>query len=684
MGRTCLSKNRFFLALLCCAALAAAPLERQPPFNTAWITHGPASGGFSALTVDPANPATLYASTSLQGLLKSEDGGDHWRPINRFGSGNRFGPFALAPSSSRTLYAFESNDSYRSDDGGENWVAGGRVPDAGAVFLVVVDPADPSTVYAATAQNLGHGLQRGALYKSRDAGQNWVLSPLSSSFIGGQLAINPVHPLILYAAGGQVSSLYRSQDGGASWKVISPPEGSYGAVSVALDPTDPSTVYGSFLRQFGPFFIARSRDGGDTWTKLTSPFGDSQAPTLIQNVAVDPRNPLTIYAGTEAGLYRSDDSGMSWQRLTGEVQAVVAIDPVNSSTLYGIPFSSPGGAKSTDRGATWKTLETGEIATWISALAVPPGRGILYAVGYGASQFPSSYRSDDGGVTWTASRTGLPNAQGAPSCLAVDPSDPSNPSRLLAGWSGYSRAVSPGLFKSETGGLTWSGFGEGLPDFGVLALAIDPLRAATMYAGTFDGVYRSDDAGATWRPSNAGQSDVIVALAIDSTDSARLYAAGTNRFFHSVDGGATWSATPLVMGTVPYYVRAIAIDPSRAATLYVATSLGLLKSSDGAASWSAVAPDFFGDPFGPDLLAVAIDPRNPNSIVVGTRLGRVFRSRDGGQTWEPFERGLPPAEINALAFDSARSLVHAATGGRGVYDISLMPARSSMRMLQPR
>jgi photosystem II stability/assembly factor-like uncharacterized protein len=272
----------------------------------------------------------------------------------------------------------------------------------------------------------------------------------------------------------------------------------------------------------------------------------------------------------------------------------------------------------------------------------------------------------------------------------VDPRDPGNPSRLFAGLSGYSRAISPGLFKSETGGLTWSAFGDGLPDYGVLALAIDPLRAATMYAGTFDGVYRSDDAGATWRPSNAGQSDAIVALAIDSADSARLYAAGTNRFFHSVDGGATWSATPLVItsavGTASYDVRAIVVDPSRVATLYIATSRGLLKSSDAGASWSAVSPDFFGDPVGsePDLSAVAIDPRDPKSLFVGTQLGRVFRSRDGGQTWEPFERDLPPAGINALAFDSARPLVHAATGGRGVYDISLMPARSSVRTLQPR
>src|SRR5204863_9263920 len=131
--------------------------------------------------------------------------------------------FALAPNSTRTLYAFESNDPYRSDDGGETWAPGGRVPDAGGVNLVVVDPTDPSIVYAAATQYLGRGIPRLGLYKSRDAGQNWALLPLPGA-VAWRLVITPANPSVLYAIVGQGYPLYRSQDGGQSWKTVMPAE----------------------------------------------------------------------------------------------------------------------------------------------------------------------------------------------------------------------------------------------------------------------------------------------------------------------------------------------------------------------------------------------------------------------------------------------------------------------------
>lgn len=673
--------------ILAASSEAAAPVERMPVAAAAWTTHGPPSGGASSLSVDPTDHATLYATTPFRGLLKSDDAGDHWRPINPPGSVTLSGPFAVAPSQSLTLYAFESNDLYRSEDGGVSWLPISRVPDAGSVNLVVVDPTDPSTVYAAATQKGAQGLRRLGLYKSGDGGQDWTLLPLTGWAVG-RLVIDPSQPRILYATDGFVS-IYRSGDGGQSWTYVSPSIQSV-AFDVALDPMDPSIVYGSFGSS-----LYQTRDGGVSWTSVgTSLPTDVAPPSPILQLTIDPLHPRTIYAGTRSGLFRSDDLGESWIFLTREIRTILAVDPVQSSILYGAPLSSYGGARSGDRGATWSTLETGEVATWISALAIPPGVATLYAVGYGAGRRAASYRSDDSGASWTMSRFGLPDQiEGAPSCLAIDPS---NPSRLFAGWSGYSRVDSPGLFRSETAGLTWSAFGEGLPDGGVDALVIDPRRPRTMYAGTFDGVYRSDDGGATWRPGNTGQSDSIVALAIDPANSARLYAAGAHQFFRSVDGGATWTGTSLVvtspLGTTAVFVRAIMIDPNRVLTLYLATSSGLLRSTDGAITWAVVGTGFFGDPVGsePDLSAVALDASRPGAIWVGTRLGRVFRSIDSGETWVPFERGLPPVqidppvEINGLVLDPVSAVLHAATGGRGVYDTRTSPTRSTPRALRPR
>jgi photosystem II stability/assembly factor-like uncharacterized protein len=676
-------RARFFasLFLLAASSEAAAPAERMPAAAAAWSTHGPASGGVSSLAVDPSDHAILYATTPFRGLLKSEDTGDHWRPISPPGSAPLSGPFAVAPSRSLTLYAFESNDLYRSDDGGDSWLQISRVPDSGSVNLVVVDPTDRSTVYAAATQALAHGLRRLGLYKSGDGGQDWTLLPLSGWAVG-RLVIDPSHPWILYATDGFVS-IQRSGDGGQSWTSVTPSFQSP-ANDVALDPIDPTIVYGCFASR-----VYQTRDAGVSWTAIgTSLPTDVAPPTPILRLAIDPLDPQTIYAGTRSGLFRSDDLGETWIFLTREIQTVLAVDPTQSSTLYGAPLSSYGGAMSVDRGATWSTLQTGEIATWISALAVPPGVATLYAVGYGAGRRAASYRSDDSGASWTMSRFGLPDQlEGAPSCLAIDPN---NPSTLFAGWSGYSRADSPGLFRSETAGLTWSAFGEGLPDGGVDALVIDPRKPRTMYAGTFDGVYRSDDGGATWRPSNTGQSDSIVALAIDPANSARLYAAGSHQFFRSVDGGATWTGTPLVVaspvGTTSYGVRAIEVDPNRALTLYLATSSGLLRSTDGAITWAAVGTGFFGDPVGsePNLSAVALDASRPGVLWVGTKFGRIFRSIDSGESWVTFERGLPGVEINGLVLDPASAALHAATAGRGIYDARTLPSRPAPRAVRPR
>jgi photosystem II stability/assembly factor-like uncharacterized protein len=289
-------------------------------------------------------------------------------------------------------------------------------------------------------------------------------------------------------------------------------------------------------------------------------------------------------------------------------------------------------------------------------LAVAPSNpNLVYATGFDQEGI---FRSLDGGVTWSwpEARTLAPG-DFFPTVIAVDPQRPKTV---------YLGSERFGLTKSTDGGVTWSAFQTFLGGRSeVRALAIDPSRPNVLFAGvTAAGVFRSNDGGATWSRKTAGLPPSVSpqALAIDPRRPSVILASipvngpGKPELYRSRDGGESWAATALPAGQI---ANVLAFSGGRSALVWALTYSALYKSADEGASWSPVGLP----PGGLTLTALAIDPKDPRTLLLGTGDGGIFRSRNSGASWSPVNTGLTSPNVGILAYNAAGTRVYAGTQG---------------------
>jgi hypothetical protein len=283
----------------------------------------------------------------------------------------------------------------------DQWSTGGPAG-VGPINAMAVDPLNPLVVYAAS----GAG---GAVSKSTDGGLSW--QPVTANLPAGPkaaLAIDPANPEIVYV-GVNVGGVFKSTNGGGSWTDASNGNGMLvkSLHAIAIDPVDPSIVYAS-TSGVPPNAIYRSTNGGGQWSQRSN--GLPVSVGIVGALAIDPTNTATIYAGTQSGMYKSVDSGANWVAIntgftpdpTPTINAV-AIDPKNPSIVY-VGTGGFGVWKSIDGGASWAAVSAGITSSLINDLVVDPRRpGILYA----ATSSSGVFRSADGAQTWNALNTGL-------------------------------------------------------------------------------------------------------------------------------------------------------------------------------------------------------------------------------------------------------------------------------------
>jgi photosystem II stability/assembly factor-like uncharacterized protein len=370
---------------------------------------------------------------------------------------------------------------------------------------------------------------------------------------------------------------------------VGPTVAAAGAAASAAQPVDPALYQALTWRNIGPFRAGRT--------------------TAVAGV---PDQPEVFYIGSSGGgVWKTMDAGRSWQNVSDgffDVGAVgaIAVAPSDSRVIYAGTgeasirgqTTSPGDGiyKSTDAGKTWHHLGL-EDTLHIAAIVVDPGNpDIVYVAAQGNPWVPTRdrgvYRSRDGGKTW--SRVLFVNPTTGAHDLSIDPR---NPQVLYAAlwdyqrlpWTIRSGGPGSGLWKSTDGGSTWHRLRQGLPSLmgntGVSVSPVDPDRVYAMIEAVDGGVFRSDDAGRTWRRSNGD-------------DGMR-------------DRG--W-----------YYTRIYA-DPQQKDTVYVLSN-SVVKSTDGGATFHE-APTPHGDNH--DLW---INPRNDRIMVEGNDGGGIV-TVDGGRTW---------------------------------------------------
>lgn len=336
----------------------------------------------------------------------------------------------------------------------------------------------------------------------------------------------------------------KSADGGINWKAT----GSGIATTVgdtvtalAVDPTNPSTIYAGVFSFNGPSGVFKSIDGGSNWTAINS----GLTATNIRALAIAPTVTPTIYAGLDvAGIYKSTDGGENWFSVNTDLLdnsiASLAVDPRNPSVVYAGGNNS-GVSKSTDGGAHWSY--TGGPGSNTLCLAFDPVNPTTIYAG----RTNSVDRSTNGGATWDYIGQGISHPNGTTvKALAIDPTATN---KIYA-------ATDKGVFRTANAASTpWTLSNTGLTSTDVRALVIDRMNTSTLYAGTANGIFKSIDGGSSWKPHNSGLvGSLIVSLALDPAITSTVYAGtlgGSSIFVTKLSGsGAALSySTFLAFGT---------------------------------------------------------------------------------------------------------------------------------------
>jgi photosystem II stability/assembly factor-like uncharacterized protein len=610
------------------------------------VPYGPPSAGANAIVVDPQSSANVYVAAGGR-VFRTTDGGRSW--IGGLQLDPRIDALAVDPQRPSTLYAGAGAGVFKSIDAGRSWAWSGlgqtpRLPGGrrgeGNVFSLVVDPTDSSVVYAVAGTAAGH------VSKSTDGGRTWHTLPASPGFVSA-LAIDPGKPHVLFAAvegawtdGKGHSTIAMTSDGGATWRTVLSQGGNLWGI--AVDPTSPATVYA-----FGTAGVLVTADGGLTWQSA------GRAPDVNLNaLAVDPRNPGTLYVSAwKKGVFRTSDGGRTWTALGTTLSGPIAVDPRAPSTLY--LGTAEGIAKTLDGGKTWRPADAGIVASSVLSTATDPrDSSVLYA---GTER--GVFRSADRGRSWKALRLGV-----SVQAVAVDPL---NSAHLLA-------SGSRGILISTNGGRAWAKAAGSTTDR-VSAIVFDPGHPGTVFAaGWGAGVIRSSDGGITWHRA-ARRPAWLGMITVDPLGSGTLYGNFNGALLRSTDGGSSWKWR--FFHTVGAVMGVLAIDPADPQTLYA--SIGdvssrlppshLAKSIDGGKHWRFLKSGTHDI----DVTAVAIEPRDSNTMYAATQFQGVLRTTDGGDTWRPFNTGLPARAIDTVTLDRTGSTLYAGTNGAGLVRIRL-------------
>ncbi len=695
----------------------------DPLENARFRSLGPAVGGgrVAAVAGIPGQPNVYYVGAAGGGVWKTTDGGISWKPIFDKQPTASIGAIALAPSNPNLVWVGTGEANPRNDvvtgkgvffspDGGLTWKPMG-LENAGAISQIIIHSTNPDVVYVGVLGHIWGANQQRGVFRTTDGGKKWEKVLCVDDKTGvSDLVMDASNPMILFAgmwqmqrypwmliSGGENSAIYRSNDGGTTWKKLTEglPKSPLGRIGLAIAPSNPNHVYALIQSKQGQLWD--SLDLGEHWrlvsndkrliyrgfyftTIYVSPDSENHLYVLSFNILesndggktakvigrnvhpdhhslwIDPRNPDRMIEGNDGGVFTSADGGKSWHffnNLPIEQFYMVATDDERPYLICGGLQDNNGWcgpsnnlARSGVTGSDWWTATGGD-----GEYIVPAGNksNLIYA------------ESQNGSVQRVDARTGV--------------SDSIRP---------YMFGVTDMPAADLEYRFNWT-----------TPIMVSPADPKTVYLGG-NVLFKSTDAGQNWQPispdltrndkskqkssggpvdldlSGAETFDTILSMAISALDQNVIW-VGTDDGLVQVtrDGGQHWAnVTP---PKVPDYgrVQQIEVSPFSASTAYVALDYHevdnnqpyVFKTHDFGKTWIAISN---GLPVTDPARVVRENPNRKGMLVLGTDTG-LFFSRDEGEHWMAVKGNFPTVPIYDVKFVKASHDLLVATHGRGLF-----------------
>ena len=708
-----------FVALAASAA-PAADAEKESDFKFRFV--GPKVGNRIAAVAGVAgDPSVYYAGAASGGVWKSTDGGNRWVPVFDKQTAAAIGALAVAPSQPGTVWAgtgeawvirdsdVMGNGIYKSTDAGRTWTNMG-LSASGRIGRIIVNPADPDTVFACVLGRATGPQQERGVYRTTDGGQHWVRVLFAGENAGcSGLSMDAHDPHTLIAgvwqvemhtwgeySGGPQSGIYISHDGGTKWTRLEGhglPDAPLGKIDVAIAPTNSNRIY-ALIQTKDQGSVWSSDDAGEQWRRVNS------QRALIGRAGYYIR--LAVSTGSEnevlvanSSFHQSLDGGESFHEVRwGGDTHDIWVDPSNPNRFV-----------ITDDGGMIITTVHGR---GFHRVTLPIGQMYHVAVDDQVPYYFYSNMQDDGNmrgpsVPVDSEETGWDRHMGGCESGFTLP-DPTDPNVVWATCYGDTVTRWDARYKEAHSVSPWKHTLDSPPNavkyrcHWTPPLAIDPFDHNTVYYGC-QVIFRTTDAGHSWsvvspdlstrEPShilpsggivgdNLGQfyGEVVFAIAPSKIQKGLIW-AGTNdgQIWYTKDGAGSWINVTSGLGRLPAAGTITSIAPSSfdPATAYVSIDFHLVdnrepfiyKTSDFGKSWKRISSNLPKHELS-YVRSVTEDPNCRGLLFAGTGNGLYYSLDDGGH-WSGLQNGLPPAPVTWVVVQKEFHDLVLSTYGRGLY-----------------
>jgi len=688
-----------------------------------WRCIGPAVMGGRTVDIDVVEktPWIIYAAIGPSGVWKSENNGITWAPVFHEETTVSVGDIVIAQSQPSIIWVGTGEATcrnsvtigdgvYKSIDGGKTWQNKGLV-ETRHIGRIVIDPQNPAIVYVAAMGHLWGANEERGIYKTTDGGDTWEKILYVNEDTGfADLAIDPSDSQILYAAaydyrrfpyyfysGGPGSGLYKTTDGGKTWKKLTKdlPEGVMGRIGIDVSRSNPNVVYALIEHKEGG--IWRSEDKGETWTKTCDKKTYDRVnfrPFYYSQIRVDPSDDKVVYVFS-GGSYVSKDMGKKFSAIsrgTHPDHHALWIDP--SNPLHLIDGNDGGIDISYDGGQNWYAIQHMALAE-------------VYQVGFDMRNPYYVYCGLQDNGSWGGPSSSLDSAgitnddwysigSGDGFYAQVDPTDPNTIYRnyQMNGLSRYdmrigkSKTIRPQASQKEPPyRFNWNS-----------PILVSPHDPKTVYTGG-NFLFKTRNGGQSWEVISPDlstndpekQKDSGGPITLDNTGAeihctiitisespvvAGIIWCGTDDGNVQVtrNGGRTWKNVVENIPDLPSSTWCSRIEASHfdAGTAYAAFDghrtddyeTYVYKTSDYGETWISIKGNL---PFG-WVHVIREDLKNKNLLYAGTEFG-VYASLDGGESWFSLKNNLPTVAVRDIAVHPRENDLIIGTHGRGIWII---------------